>query len=65
MDETNNSEWQTTLSFDRKQLRHPLFGACMQVVVGIRQKHSQQVLEQYAAHLEALAVEHIHQDRFN
>jgi len=43
---------------------HPLHQACMQLVVGVRQKHSQDMLERYADRLEKLTCEHIGPGKF-
>ena len=41
-----------------RTLEHELFRAAMQIVVGIRQGHPQNVLLQCADHLEKMAVKH-------
>lgn len=45
-----------------RQLEHELFRACMQIVVGVEQHHSDHALRGYAKKLRALATQHIGPD---
>lgn len=45
-------------------LEHELFRACMQIVVGVEQGHSDQALKQYAKTLRELSHKHIHWSEF-